>query len=198
LPKEHEIRADYDRETIVVYQAYPHAIADAAVAAGRFVPPFSLNRMTWIKPSFLWLMHRSNWGQSGGQERTMAVRIRRSGWVQALSEAVLTAFEPSVHRSREEWRKEFEAAPAYVQWDPERTIRGTARPYGSIQVGIGRQVIEQYVNEWTVGIEDLSARVANMRELIRSGNADVAKRLLPREKAYPLAPVIGRRILIDS
>ncbi|MGW1086997.1 DUF4291 family protein [Streptomyces sp. NPDC002596] len=25
--------------------------------------------MTWIKPSFLWLMHRSNWAQKSGQER---------------------------------------------------------------------------------------------------------------------------------
>jgi hypothetical protein len=58
---EQEIRADYDRETIVVYQAYGPQIAVPAVAAQRFVPPFSLGRMTWIKPSFRWLMHRSNW-----------------------------------------------------------------------------------------------------------------------------------------
>ncbi len=63
-----EIRADYDRETIVVYQAYSQAIATAAIRAGRFVPPFSFGRMTWIKPSFLWLMERSNWGAKPNQE----------------------------------------------------------------------------------------------------------------------------------
>jgi hypothetical protein len=57
---ERKIRADFDRETVVIYQAYPPAIADAALAAGRFVPPFAIQRMTWIKPSFLWLIHRSN------------------------------------------------------------------------------------------------------------------------------------------
>jgi len=45
-----EIRADYNAATIVVYQAYRKEIALAALAAGRFVSPFSLNRMTWIKP----------------------------------------------------------------------------------------------------------------------------------------------------
>ncbi|WP_141653813.1 DUF4291 family protein, partial [Erwinia billingiae] len=25
-------------------------------------PPFSMTRMTWIKPSFLWMMYRSGWG----------------------------------------------------------------------------------------------------------------------------------------
>jgi hypothetical protein len=40
-----EVRADYDARTIVVYQAFRPEIVDAAVAAQRFVPPFSLGRM---------------------------------------------------------------------------------------------------------------------------------------------------------
>lgn len=101
MPREHEIRADFDRDSIVIYQAYSPAIADAALKEQRFVAPFSFHRMTWIKPSFLWLMHRSHSGQERGQERTLAVRIRRSGWEKALSLAVLTAHVPSVHGSAE-------------------------------------------------------------------------------------------------
>src|SRR5271157_3733689 len=99
VPKEHEIRADFDRETIAIYQAYSPAIADPALTAQRFVAPFSFHRMTWIKPSFLWMMHRSNWGQKSGQERILAVRITRAGWEKALSLAVLTSFVPGVFRS---------------------------------------------------------------------------------------------------
>ncbi len=51
MAAQYEIRADYDTDTIVVYQAYAPAIADAALRAGRFVAPFSFHRMTWIKPS---------------------------------------------------------------------------------------------------------------------------------------------------
>ena len=51
-PPFRQIRAAFDQSTITVYQAYSPAIADAAVGAGRFVPPFRLERMTWIKPSF--------------------------------------------------------------------------------------------------------------------------------------------------
>jgi len=43
------VRAAFDNRTVTVYQAYSPQIADAAVQAGTFVPPFSLNRMTWIK-----------------------------------------------------------------------------------------------------------------------------------------------------
>jgi hypothetical protein len=58
---ERQVRALFDEETITVYQAYGHEIADAALEAGTFVPPFKRDRMTWIKPSFLWMMHRSSW-----------------------------------------------------------------------------------------------------------------------------------------
>src|SRR5205085_10234732 len=119
---EREIRADYDRDTVAIYQAYSPAIADAALEAGGFVPPFSFHRMTWIKPSFLWLMHRSHWGQKGGQERALAVRVTREGWEQALSLAVPTSFEPSLFRDPEEWRRRFLDARVHLQWDPERTL----------------------------------------------------------------------------
>lgn len=82
-----QIRALYDATTITVYQAYSPAIADAALRAGAFVPPFKEARMTWIKPSFLWMMYRSGWGTKPGQERTLAVRITREGFEAALADA---------------------------------------------------------------------------------------------------------------
>ena len=77
--KRREIRANYDATGIVIYQAYREQIARPALASQRFVAPFSLNRMTWIKPSFLWMMERSNWGRKPGQEYVLAVRITRAG-----------------------------------------------------------------------------------------------------------------------
>lgn len=57
-----EIFAQYDRQCIRVYQAYNPIIAKEAISLQTFGENFDVNRMTWIKPSFLWLMHRSNWG----------------------------------------------------------------------------------------------------------------------------------------
>jgi hypothetical protein len=198
VPAEREIRADYDRDTIVVYQAYSAAIAEAALNAGRFVPPFSFHRMTWIKPSFLWLMHRSNWGRKRGQERILAVRVRRSGWERALSLAVLTSFAPGVFASPDAWAEQFAAARVHVQWDPERSLRGAGLPYSSIQAGLSRQVIREYVEEWVVGIEDYTARVRKIYDLLRSGKADGARRLLPGERIYPVGRDLGHRLLIEA
>lgn len=198
MAAEHEIRAEYDRNTIAIYQAYSPAIAEAAVEAGTFVPPFSFHRMTWIKPSFLWLMHRSNWGQKGGQERILSVRIQRSGWEKALSLAVLTSFVPSVFGNPDDWAEQFASAQVHLQWDPERSLRGAGLPYYSIQVGLSRHIIREYTDEWVVGIEDITPRVRKMHDLLQSGHADKAKQLLPSERVYPITANLGRRLQIEG
>jgi hypothetical protein len=190
----YEIRADYDATSIVVYQAYRDEIALPAVRQQRFVPPFSLGRMTWIKPSFLWMMERSNWARKPGQEHVLAVRITRAGWEEALSQAVLTTPEPGVYRDHEEWRRQMDVAPVLVQWDPERTLRGKSLPNKSIQVGLSRQIIQCYVEEWTTEIRDITPHVRKLYHLIQAGHADRAAAEVPRERVYPLPPAIARRL----
>ncbi|MGI4789868.1 MAG: DUF4291 domain-containing protein [Janthinobacterium lividum] len=190
----HEIRADFDVSTVVIYQAYPKAIAEAALKAGKFVPPFSFGRMTWIKPSFLWMMERSNWGLKTGQEHILAVRLTRAGWEEALSLAVLTHPEKGAYRNEEDWRQQFASASVYVQWDPERTLRGAALDCKSIQVGISRQIIQRYVDEWITGIEDRTPLVRKMQGLIQSGQATKAKGFLPKERVYPVSAETARRL----
>jgi hypothetical protein len=197
VPAQREIRADFDRETIVIYQAYAPVIADAALKAQRFVSTFSFQRMTWIKPSFLWLMHRSNWGQKSGQERILAVRIKRAGWDKALSLAVSTFFEPSVFCSAQEWQEEFARALVHVQRDPERSLRGAGLSYYSIQVGLSRHIIREYVEEWITSIEDLTARVKKIYGLLQGGKADKVKCHLPPERVYPVNPEIAGRVRIE-
>ncbi|MCP3098812.1 DUF4291 domain-containing protein [Myxococcus sp. K15C18031901] len=189
-----EIRADFDRASVVMYQAYPDAIADVAVERQRFGPPFSVGRMTWIKPSFLWLMHRSNWGRKSGQERILAVRIRRGGWEAALGEAVLTHFDPRAHSTPEAWRQAFASATVHVQWDPERSLRGAGLPHDSIQVGLGRAVIQHFVDDWTLSITDLTPLVHKLRKHLEEGRADHAARLLPKEAPYPVPPHLTRAL----
>ena len=59
--QERKIYAKYDDKTIRVYQAYNNKIADEVIKLGTFGEHFSLTRMTWIKPSFLWMMYRCGW-----------------------------------------------------------------------------------------------------------------------------------------
>jgi hypothetical protein len=190
----HQIRADYDATTIVVYQAYSPAIAEPAVRAQRFVAPFSLNRMTWIKPSFLWMMGRSKWARKPGQERILAVRITREGWETALSQAVLTGFSSGVHSDRAQWERELKTSAVRVQWDPERTLVGATLDARSIQVGLSRHIIADYAEKWTTEIRDITPTVRKMAELLKQGRKERAAEHLPRERPYEVPGEIARRL----
>lgn len=192
--KQYEIRADYDRDTIVVYQAYREAIAKPAIVNKKFVAPFSFNRMTWIKPSFLWMMERSNYGRKSGQECILAIRIKRSAWEYVLSQAVLTHPSADVYANGALWNMQFEEAKVHVQWDPERNIRGGKLDCRSIQVGISRHLIETYNNDWITDIVDYRPLVDKIYDLRMKGRYDKAKDLLPKEKVYPVSGEIMQRL----
>ena len=182
-----QIRAQFDERTITVYQAYSPAIAGAAVAAGRFVPPFKRDRMTWIKPSFLWMMYRCGWAAKPGQERVLAVRITRDGFESALTHACLSHYDPERHADHAAWRRLLAESPVRVQWDPERSPRLAALPYRSLQVGLSGAAVHRYVDEWTVAITD----VTDMAHAVRDSAA------APVEQPYPLPRAIAAVIGAD-
>jgi hypothetical protein len=191
---EREIRADYDDQTIVVYQAYRAEIALPAVAQNRFVPPFSRERMTWIKPSFLWMMERSGWASKPGQEHVLAIRITRAGWEEVLAQAVLTSFAPGVYRDADDWQRQLDAAPVHVQWDPERTLQGTSLSQRAIQVGLSRHIVAQYVDVWTREIRDCTPLVRQIDALRQAGEWEQARALLPPERVYQVDAAIATRL----
>jgi hypothetical protein len=180
------VRADFDDETIVVYQAYPSAIAGPAIDAQRFVPPFSRDRMTWIKPSFLWMMYRCGWATKPGQERVLAVRMTRAGFEEALSEACLSHFDPEVYPDHDAWQQRLSRSPVRVQWDPERDPATNPLPWRSLQVGLGRAVVPAYVDRWVVGLEDITDQVHRLR-----GQPAAERTHLPAERSYPLPSAVA-------
>lgn len=189
-----EVRARFDERSITVYQAYSPAIAGPAAVAGTFVSPFKRERMTWIKPSFLWMMYRCGWATKPGQERVLAVTISREGFEQALCESCLSHFEAGTYPSHEAWEARKRASPVRVQWDPERDVHLNPLPWRSLQVGLSGSAVHRYVDEWIVGIEDVTPLVADLRALLGSDPGQVAGKL-PAERPYPLpddvAAIVG-------
>lgn len=181
-----QIRATFTDTTIRVYQAYSHQIADAALKAGRFVsPPFSMTRMTWIKPSFLWMAYRAGWGfKDDGQRRILAIDISHDGFLWALRHSCLS--HPDNGTSHEEWRKRLDAAPVRIQWDPERDLHHNPLDHRSIQIGISGEAVGLYVRDWTQTIEDVSDRAHVIKALLDAGDKAGATALLPVEREFPV------------
>jgi hypothetical protein len=181
-----QVRALYTAVTVTVYQAYTPEIADRALSAGTFVPPFRLGRMTWIKPSFLWMMYRSGWATKAGQERVLAIQITRQGFEWALAHSTLSHYEPGTYPSEQQWAERVAASPVRIQWDPERSLGLQPLPWRSIQIGLSGEAATRYVREWITGITDVTATAHEIRDLAAAGSGHAARALLPVERPYEL------------
>lgn len=177
-----EIRAVYTENTIRVYQAYNETIAKEAVNNGTFGKNFKLERMTWIKPSFLWMMYRCGWATKENQERVLAIDIKREAFDYLVRNAVISTYHEEIYGSYDNWQQLIHDSDIRVQWDPERDIYGNPLEYRSLQLGLRGEAVKKYVNEWIVHITDITDYVCELREKI-SAKEDVIA-LLPQEEIY--------------
>ncbi|MEW1719362.1 DUF4291 domain-containing protein [Streptomyces sp. NPDC093109] len=195
---QHRIRALHTESTITVYQAYAPEIGLPAARDGRFPGEWKRDRMTWIKPSFLWMMYRSGWGTKEGQTTVLAVEISRSGFDWALRNACLSHYAPSVHADRASWKRELKRAPARVQWDPERDLHLNPLPLRSLQLGLVGEAARRYADEWTVSVRDVTPLAHRVRAAVRDGDLAAAAALLPVETGYPAGDDLAGRLVVST
>jgi len=123
------IRAIHDAATIRVYQAYNDKIADAALEAQSFRAPLELGlwsnkRMTWIKPSKVWMAYRCGFTRlkkDKNQSRVLALDISRSKLEELLMQATINNNGHNVGGDEKKGKK-CRDSNVVVQWDPERQI----------------------------------------------------------------------------
>lgn len=179
---ENEIRAIYTADTIRVYQAYNKAIASEAAQKGTFGDKFKLDRMTWIKPSFLWMMYRSGWGTKRNQECILAIDLMREAFDYIVQNAIESVYSDKMHISYNIWKEQIKKSDIRCQWDPERNLYGQPLEYRSIQLGLRGEILRKYVNEWIEDITDITDYVKELNEKRRNGINIYP--LLPKEKRY--------------
>lgn len=187
-----EIRAFYTEDTVRVYQAYNKVIADEAVKNGTFGSSFKLDRMTWIKPSFLWMMYRCGWGTKENQEHILAIDLKREAFDYIVQNAVISTYDDNIGISHEEWKEQIKTSEIRCQWDPERDLFGNPLDYRSIQLGLRGTAVQKYVNDWIVSIEDITEYVKKLREQ-KSRGMDINS-LLPTERIYSVNH-LGKKML---
>jgi hypothetical protein len=173
------ILAQFDDESVVVYQAHALDIGLYAAKHGRFGPGFSFTRMSWIKPNFLWMMFRSGWGTKEGQEVTLAIRMQRAAFDAIILAGIPTSYDPKRFASEAEWRSAGASASVRLQWDPDHDPAGAPLERRAIQLGIRGKTLNQFATQWIDSIEDISALVAAQR------NRPLSELLVPRERVYP-------------
>jgi Domain of unknown function (DUF4291) len=177
------ILAQYDDQSIVVYQAYRPAIGHFAAINSYFGGEFSFNRMSWIKPNFLWMMYRSGWGTKAGQEVVLAIWIKRSAFDEILALAVHSSYVSELYPNTNAWEKTLKQSEVRLQWDPDHHPSGNKLERRAIQLGLRGKVLAAYAKDWILNIEDISDFVQQQRQNISSDCADL---ITPQETVYPV------------
>jgi len=171
-------------DAVVVYQAYRPAIGQFAAQHKHFGGEFSLSRMSWIKPNFLWMMYRSGWGTKPDQVVTLAIWLRRVAFDEILRQAVPSTFAPAAYSDERAWQRAVQTSDVRLQWDPDHAPDGAAVERRAIQLGLRGAVLAQYAGDWIIDIEDISDFVAEQRPLAQA--REYTRLLTPREEVYPV------------
>jgi hypothetical protein len=186
------ILAQFDEELVIVYQTYRPAIGHFAAEHGYFGGAFSLSRMSWIKPNFLWMMDRCGWGTKEGQEVVLAVRLKRSAFDEILRRAVHSSFVPEVYGSEDAWRRAVAGSDVRLQWDPDHDPAGNPVERRAIQLGLRGDVLARYAKEWLLDIQDISDFV---RAHEANAKAPSGSLITPREEVYNVGdPEVASRL----
>jgi hypothetical protein len=172
------ILAQYDREYIIVYQAYNQEIGNYAVKNQHFGGAFKFTRMSWIKTSFLWMMYRSGWGTKPNQEIILAIRLKRSAFDFILKNAVHTAFVPEIYKTYDAWKHASTHSDIHLQWDPDHNPTGQKVERRAIQLGLRGNILKKYAKEWIIDIENIS-------NFVQTQNIMSKELLTPQEHIYP-------------
>ncbi len=176
--------AQFTDDTITLYQAYRPSIAAFACENQRFGgPDFSLSRMTWVKPNFLWMMYRSGWATKPGQERVLTIDVDRDRFESWLARCVPSTYDRAAFASGEDWRRAGAGCDARLQWDPDHDPRGHPVPRKALQLGLRGDALREYAGAAIRRIADVTDLVERMRPAAVPPYAGL---MVPHETTCPL------------
>mmetsp|Transcript_61259 Transcript_61259/g.171303 ORF Transcript_61259/g.171303 Transcript_61259/m.171303 type:complete len:274 (+) Transcript_61259:65-886(+) len=174
---------EWDAEGVYVYQAFCDEIADWALEHQQFGGPhFNTTRMTWIKPSFAWVLYRSGYGHKHGQKRILKVKVPHHEFGEILGQCQCV----DTNRATRTKRCENDGGSnGRVQWDPGRDILSSdgrqprlMRRHRAIQIGMAGRLSELYVRS-VISIQDVTELGHRVGQAHRSKKADAMAHILP-------------------
>lgn len=168
----HHIMAQYDEEKIIVYQSYRKEIGEFALKNQYFGGAFSLERMTWIKPNFLWMMYRNGWGTKDGQECVLAIHLKMEAFKRYLENAIYSTYNDRLEVSREEWQDQVRESSVRPQWDPDHDPFGGKLERRAIQIGLRNEFTHSFAKEDLILIENISDFVKEQHQFVLNDDLD--------------------------
>lgn len=191
-----QVIAQKEDDNMIVYQAFNPAIAAYAIVNQKFGGDhYSFNRMSWIKPGFLWMMHRAGWAQKENQERILAITISISCFKEILKQATISSFDSELFATKQDWVAELEQTEVRLQWDPDPF--GKKQERKAIQIGMKGLMLKRFCTEYILKIEDITDFAKSEYQKVKSSN--IEELIVPYEEVLELNDnVINQRIGITK
>lgn len=175
------IMAQFDEESIFVYQSYRPEIGEFAAKNQFFGGAFSYSRMSWIKPNFLWMMYRNGWGTKPGQEVTLAIKLKRSFFTDILNNAFPSSNYIGMESS--EFKEQVKTTNVRLQWDPDHCPYGHKLERRAIQLGLRNDFLLPFKGDGIIEIIDISSFVKEQKEHVNAQRLDLLQ--TPKEDTFP-------------
>jgi len=159
---QHQFVGEWDDEGVYFYQAFNDAIADWAVEHQTFGgPQFNPDRMTWIKPSFAWMLYRAGYGlKDKNQNRVLKVKLSHEAAATILAACFLSYGQgPRQGNGRVQWdpaRSLWHGSAAKQKLNMENTVEPWREDQRAIQIGMKGELSRFYVRS-ALSIQDVSA-----------------------------------------
>jgi len=172
-------------ENIIVYQAFNPGIAGYAVQHHKFGGShYSFNRMSWIKPGFLWMMHRAGWAVKENQQHILAITLPVLHFKKILEQATVSSYNSQLFSTEADWKNELANTEVRLQWDPDHDPYGNKQERKAIQLGMKGNLLKQFCTEWITKIEDITSFVRQGHQKVIDNEIDDL--LLPFEEIIEL------------
>ena len=193
-----QIVAQHTENDIIVYQAYNPAIAEYAVKEQKLGGnAFSYNRMSWIKPNFLWMMYRCGWATKANQERVLAIRIRKESFIRILENAAISSYDAKYHASHADWKNDLAEKEVRLQWDPDHDPFGNKLTRRAIQLGLKEGSLKRFGQHDILQIEDITAFVEEQRQFVNK--EQIHQLMIPVETVWNIQhPLLERKVGISN
>lgn len=183
LPFRRQIFANYNDDCIRLYQIFSKEISSSLMATFKFGKAFNYNRVTWVKPSFLWTMQRSKFLSTKGEASVLAINIKRDCFERLLENShIANPVLGAYFNSEKEFSKESREQPNTVQWDPDKNIIGKRLNRRALQLGLhpkSHQIFEENI----VAVADVTPLVKKIQGKLQDKKD--CEYLLPLEFPYP-------------
>jgi len=190
-----QILAAYDSEGIFIYQAFKPSITEEALRKGTFGKGFNLERMTWIKPSFGWVLYRSGYATKHRQESILKIKLTHQGFQEIVKQPIPTSFDRDIFESERDWKISLDNSEVRYQWDPDRDLSLRRLEHRALQLGIRGSVVQDYVNNWILEIEEVTQLAREIKDAVKNKSKQLPE--VPEEKVYQVNEEIQKTLGIN-